>query len=594
TSIDIAGVIDAAGEPGGEGADCSVVGAGVGGAGGPGGFAGGTGGEGGSPAVTLDGSPGSGPGAGGAGTVDGSGGGGAGHRIAGTAGGGLTPGAGGAAYDAFTMRVGGSGGGGGSSDDDLGMGDDPGGGGGGGGGFVELTATSTLTVTGFIAAGGGAGGGSRCFGGGGAGGGGSGGVIHLVAPTVVTGAGDLDVSGGLGGRVDADGGDGSVGLIFIGGTCSDGAQNQDETDVDCGGSCGACGSGLACLATTDCASGASCTGGRCRPASCGNTTLDGTETDVDCGGSVCLPCANTRACSVNTDCVSGRCASGSCAPVGEACASAATLHAGINAVTWTASTNDYLTTAPSCTPTFAVPSGPDVVMSFTATTTGVMTYSIAKPSETTWALAVSSAACGTVTELSCAAPYEQDRLTGSLAITSGTTYYFYLVATDDGLFPLSATLDVRINEISLSGATTFDDFEAGPPLSSDWTTGGDVPWSVSSTMPLAGSYSAQAGSIVDLETSTLAFNVACGPSGAVIYDYRVSSEADYDFFNVLIDGVAAANFTGEMMGANRAEGIAPGAHRISFEFTKDDIDLDPVGSDTAWLDNVRVSGCVAY
>ena len=47
-------------------------------------------------------------------------------------------------------------------------------------------------------------------------------------------------------------------------TCTDGIQNQDETDVDCGGAnCGACADGLMCLVNADCTSG-SCTGGVCQ------------------------------------------------------------------------------------------------------------------------------------------------------------------------------------------------------------------------------------------------------------------------------------------------------------------------------------------
>lgn len=37
--------------------------------------------------------------------------------------------------------------------------------------------------------------------------------------------------------------------------CSDGLKNQDETDVDCGGSCMPCAEGKACLISSDCASG---------------------------------------------------------------------------------------------------------------------------------------------------------------------------------------------------------------------------------------------------------------------------------------------------------------------------------------------------
>lgn len=43
---------------------------------------------------------------------------------------------------------------------------------------------------------------------------------------------------------------------FTGASCSDSAQDGDETDIDCGGTvCGACASGLKCVLGTDCQSG---------------------------------------------------------------------------------------------------------------------------------------------------------------------------------------------------------------------------------------------------------------------------------------------------------------------------------------------------
>lgn len=70
--------------------------------------------------------------------------------------------------------------------------------------------------------------------------------------------------------------------------CHDGIQDGDETGVDCGGSCAAC--------------GGTCTDG----------ILDNKETDVDCGGS-CPQCAVGKGCLVNADCKSGSCKHGLCA-----------------------------------------------------------------------------------------------------------------------------------------------------------------------------------------------------------------------------------------------------------------------------------------
>jgi len=46
-------------------------------------------------------------------------------------------------------------------------------------------------------------------------------------------------------------------------SCADGHKNQDETDVDCGGSCTACGYCQLCLGDPDCAAGYLCDGERC-------------------------------------------------------------------------------------------------------------------------------------------------------------------------------------------------------------------------------------------------------------------------------------------------------------------------------------------
>jgi len=93
-------------------------------------------------------------------------------------------------------------------------------------------------------------------------------------------------------------------------TCNDGIQNGDETDVDCGGSCGPCGPGENCQADADCESGV-CSGGVCQPAMCTDGVHNGDETDVDCGGS-CGQCGAHQNCQIDQDCQSGACVAGVC------------------------------------------------------------------------------------------------------------------------------------------------------------------------------------------------------------------------------------------------------------------------------------------
>jgi len=92
-------------------------------------------------------------------------------------------------------------------------------------------------------------------------------------------------------------------------TCSDGQKNDDETDIDCGGSC------PACAVNQHCASNGDCTtlvcNAVCQPANCSDGVRNGSETGVDCGGS-CTGCATGAACSVGSDCSSGSCGKGTC------------------------------------------------------------------------------------------------------------------------------------------------------------------------------------------------------------------------------------------------------------------------------------------
>lgn len=67
--------------------------------------------------------------------------------------------------------------------------------------------------------------------------------------------------------------------------CTDGRKDEDETDVDCGGSCGPCAEAQDCKANTDCVSD-NCVGG------------------LQCGA--IIPCAKPGDCPSNT-CLFGTC-----------------------------------------------------------------------------------------------------------------------------------------------------------------------------------------------------------------------------------------------------------------------------------------------
>src|SRR3989344_3143563 len=82
------------------------------------------------------------------------------------------------------------------------------------------------------------------------------------------------------------------------GTCFDGIQNRDESDIDCGGLCGpTCTIGQDCELASDCESGNCTDRGVCdfvpgyAPAdNCTNGIQDYDESGIDCGGAYCTAC----------------------------------------------------------------------------------------------------------------------------------------------------------------------------------------------------------------------------------------------------------------------------------------------------------------
>ncbi len=93
-------------------------------------------------------------------------------------------------------------------------------------------------------------------------------------------------------------------------SCTDGHKNDGETDIDCGGTnaCDRCDTNKDCAAAGDCKDGV-CSGTplKCVVSTCTDQVKNGTETDVDCGGSTCGACADGKVCGANGDCLSGVC-----------------------------------------------------------------------------------------------------------------------------------------------------------------------------------------------------------------------------------------------------------------------------------------------
>jgi Thrombospondin C-terminal region len=99
----------------------------------------------------------------------------------------------------------------------------------------------------------------------------------------------------------------------VGPSCRDGVLNGDETDVDCGGpDCDPCDDGETCEMDSDCSSQICNTKtNTCIAPSCTDGIINGDETDLDCGGACGATCDPGEGCIVGMDCLSFGCDAGS-------------------------------------------------------------------------------------------------------------------------------------------------------------------------------------------------------------------------------------------------------------------------------------------
>ena len=88
---------------------------------------------------------------------------------------------------------------------------------------------------------------------------------------------------------------------------ADGTKNNDETDVDCGGTqAPACADNKGCVIAADCTSSV-CTAGLCQPPSPTDGVRNGDETGLYCGGAKAPKCPPGQGCLADADCDKVKC-----------------------------------------------------------------------------------------------------------------------------------------------------------------------------------------------------------------------------------------------------------------------------------------------
>lgn len=115
-----------------------------------------------------------------------------------------------------------------------------------------------------------------------------------------------------------------------------------------------------------------------------------------------------------------------------------------------------------------------------------------------------------------------------------------------------------------------------------WSTGGSAPFAAQGSVVSYGASALQSGTIGHSQSSWLMASVS-GP-GLLAFDWKVSSEPNYDFLTVSIDGVKQGAVSGEAGWTRSALQIPAGPHTVRWQYTKDQAVVS--GHDAAWVDHV--------
>jgi hypothetical protein len=147
----------------------------------------------------------------------------------------------------------------------------------------------------------------------------------------------------------------------------------------------------------------------------------------------------------------------------------------------------------------------------------------------------------------------------------------------------------------LVASFTFTVVQAGylPPISlaaaletpgQSWVTSGAGNWFGQNATTHDGIDAARSGPIQHLQQTILETSVA-GP-GTLTYWWKVSSETNYDFLRVLLDGVSTQSISGEVDWQFRALAIPSGNHTVQWRYDKD-VSINN-GQDAAWIDQIQM------
>ncbi|PYK58592.1 MAG: hypothetical protein DME21_15385, partial [Verrucomicrobia bacterium] len=135
--------------------------------------------------------------------------------------------------------------------------------------------------------------------------------------------------------------------------------------------------------------------------------------------------------------------------------------------------------------------------------------------------------------------------------------------------PLILTMNQNYNLTANFRLNSYSDtFESGDLSTLPWSTAGDQPWFVASGTASGGRFAARSGLVEDGQQSSLALTFS-GRAGTGSFDFRVSSEAGWDFLEFYLNGVRVQRWSGDVNWQTFQFAVPAGYNTCEWRYTKD-------------------------
>jgi hypothetical protein len=133
-----------------------------------------------------------------------------------------------------------------------------------------------------------------------------------------------------------------------------------------------------------------------------------------------------------------------------------------------------------------------------------------------------------------------------------------------------------------------ESFESATFTVFPWINLSAKPWIITSTNSIDGNFSARSGIIGHNATSVLMMRTYFPNEDSVKFNYKVSSEPNYDYFVFKLNDVEIVRKSGESVWEKTAVKVPAGINKMEWIYKKDNSVSQ--GADAAWIDLIDFSG----